>query len=95
MQAAGASDKVASRSKSPVVIEIRGSHHMHTLVLLRSMSGGGRALLVGRARTGQKAFAGEALPPADPSTLKFNPLVREPKIPIMLLLISCRKESGK
>ena len=92
MQAAGVSDKVALQSKSPVVIVIRGTHHMHAVGLLRSMLGGGGALSDGRAGSGQKAFVGEALPPLDPSTIKFNPLVGELKIPIMLLLISCRKE---
>lgn len=81
-----------------MVIEIRGARHIQALGLLRSVSGGGRALLDRRVRTGQKAFVGEALPPSDPSTSKFNPLLREPGvggIPIMLLLISCRRELGK
>lgn len=95
MQASGASDKVVSQSKSPVVLEIRGTHHVHALGLLRSLSGGGRAHLDGRAGTGQKASVGDALPPSDPSTLKFNPPVGKPKIPIMPLLILRRKKPGK
>lgn len=52
-------------------------------------------LLEGRAGTGQNTFMGEALPPSDHSTLKFNPLVGKPKIPIMPLLISCREKYRK
>lgn len=42
MQAAAVSDKVASQSHSPVVMEIRGAHHPHAQGLPHSVAGRGQ-----------------------------------------------------
>lgn len=71
VQAAGASDKWMG-SQSLVVAGLRalpGSGLLRPVPVL----GRGRAPLQGRAGTGQKAFAREALPPLDPNTLKCYP----------------------
>jgi hypothetical protein len=75
---------VALLSKSPVVTEIRETHHRHEICCIQHQD---RA----RAGAGAEIIGGWSSASFVPQTWKINPLVGKLKIPILLLLVSCRE----